>query len=82
MLRRAPTQLPPPADLGVNIRAARLAAGLTRAELAVACRHGESSVIAWENGLRYPSLATLAAIADALDVTPGDLLSARDNAVA
>jgi transcriptional regulator with XRE-family HTH domain len=57
-----------------RLRAAREAAQLTRGALAKAANVHPSSVGEWEAGRQVPRVETLAALARALHIQPGDLL--------
>jgi transcriptional regulator with XRE-family HTH domain len=50
---------------GSRIRTARLAAGLTQAQLARSIGSGERNIVRWENDRNAPRTAFLARIADA-----------------
>jgi transcriptional regulator with XRE-family HTH domain len=55
--------------VGARIRRARLRKGLTQTELARRIDTADAQISRWENGRAFPSLGTLEAIADALDVS-------------
>lgn len=57
-----------------RLRAAREAAGLTRGALAEAAKVHAGSVNEWEAGRQVPRIETVAALARALHLQPGDLL--------
>ncbi len=61
--------------IGRNVRAARLAKGLTQRELANAVSEELESmaVSRWERGVAVPNLPNLLALAGALGVEPADL---------
>lgn len=63
-----------PLVLGRNITARREALGLTQRELGVKCGATQVAVSFWENGTNQPSLLRLALLADALNITIGQLL--------
>lgn len=56
-----------------HLRAARERAGYSREKLAFAVGCSSSSIFQYERGTITPSVAMLAALAQALDVDPGDL---------
>lgn len=56
------------------ITAARLAAGMTQAQLAKAVGRSEHSIIRWEYGLTHPTTSTLIKLAKILSCNPQDLL--------
>lgn len=58
-----------------RLRAAREAAGLTRGALAKSANVHTSSVGEWEAGRQVPRVETVAALAEALQIQPGDLLA-------
>ncbi|RKR75231.1 helix-turn-helix domain-containing protein [Frondihabitans australicus] len=64
--------------LGRVLRAARRAAGLTLAQLAERAGVSQPHLSQMENGKASPSIATLFRLADALGVTPQDLLPPTD----
>ena len=67
----SPFQAPP---FGSRLRALREQAGLTQAQLAGRAGLHLSAVTRFEQGLRAPSLATAAKLADALGVAVDDFL--------
>ena len=64
--------------VGDNVRALRLAKGMTQERLAFASELDLTYVGGIERGRRNPSLLVMARIAEALDATPADLI--RDSA--
>jgi transcriptional regulator with XRE-family HTH domain len=50
---------------GSRIREARLAAGMSQADLAYAIHKGERNIRRWESEVNTPSLSSIAAIAEA-----------------
>ena len=62
-------------SLAQNIRAARIAAGMSQARLAVAVGMSVSAVTKIESGKRMPSLRSLAMFARVFCLTTADLLS-------
>lgn len=56
------------------ITSARLAAGLTQAQLAKAVGRSEHSIIRWENGLTHPTTSSLLKLAQVLGCDPQELL--------
>lgn len=63
--------------LGQNLRDWRKARGLSQEELAFAAAIDRTYVSGIERGRRNPSLLMIARLAEALGVTPGDLLAPR-----
>lgn len=61
--------------VGRNVRKFRLAKGLTQEDLAVKCGFGQNYVSDLERGVRNPTVVTLWGIAQALGVTPVDLVT-------
>lgn len=61
-------------DVAARVRAARVAAGLSRAELAAALGASPRTVTSWEHGVRTPPVEVLVAIAGVLGVPAGSLL--------
>jgi transcriptional regulator with XRE-family HTH domain len=61
-------------DLGMNIRAARQAAGMTQEDLAKAVDRTQTAVSYWEAGKRDPGTPDLLRIAVALGVSAASLL--------
>lgn len=64
--------------LGNRIRELRELRGLTQEDLAAATGVGCKHISVLERGVKEPKLATFLAIADALKVTPNDLLLTND----
>ena len=60
--------------IGMQLRAARKAAGLTQQQLGERIDRDVKSISRWENGHRPPDLNDLLVIADALDVPLADLV--------
>lgn len=60
--------------LGRNVRAARLARGLSQEQLAFEAEMKRSYLSDLERGTRNPSVRALGRLAKALDVEPADLL--------
>lgn len=46
-------------SIKISMASARVNAGLTQKNLAVACKVSESTVVNWENGKSYPSVKKL-----------------------
>lgn len=72
---------PPPAwvlarrrAIGMQLRTARKAAGLTQIQLGERIHRDTKSISRWENGHRAPDLSDLLLIADALSVPLADLV--------
>lgn len=63
---------------GERIKAARVAAGLTQAELSSKLEVPFQSVSQWERGTRNPKLATIKRIAKALGITVAELMGLSD----
>ena len=63
--------------LGQNLRDWRKARGLSQEDLAFAAGIDRTYVSGIERGRRNPSLLMIARLAEALGVTPGDLLAPR-----
>ena len=61
-------------QIGLSIRRARLAAGVTQGELALECNVSPERLALIEAGKRLPSTALLVDIAGAVGVSPGALL--------
>jgi transcriptional regulator with XRE-family HTH domain len=59
---------------GAKLRAVRERVGLSREELALAAELAASSITVLENGYRGPSRAALIRLADALGVSPRELV--------
>ena len=70
---------PNAAAIGREVRAARLSAGLSMRELASRIDTSQPFVSNIENGRIFPSLRTLALIAEVLQVTPDRLLPAHEH---
>ena len=64
--------------VGAQIRALRLALGMTGAELAAASQLSPGMLSKIENGQTSPSLATLSALASALNMPIGSFFAAAD----
>lgn len=62
--------------VGRNVRRLRLAKGLTQERLAFACELDLTYIGGIERGRRNPSLLVMARIADALDASLKDIVSA------
>lgn len=62
-------------NVGENIRRARVAKGITQAELAQKLGVIQQQVSRWEAGSASHTVETLIAVAEALGVNPKDLLS-------
>ena len=62
------------ATVGENIKAARIAAGLTQEELAKKVNTTKSAISRYEQGKREPSLATLTKIAVSLETRFEDIV--------
>lgn len=62
------------AHIGLRIVERRVELGLTQDEVAVRTSIYSSNVRAYEHGRAMPSIYTLVRIAQALDVSPGELL--------
>lgn len=65
------------ADVGAQVRAARAARGQSLSALAAQARIGKGSLSEIETGRRNPTLSTLYALANALDVPLARLLAER-----
>lgn len=65
--------------VGANVRARRIAVGMTQEQLAVDAEIDLTYLGGIERGRRNPSLAVMVRIAGALDVSPADLLAIRMN---
>ena len=65
----------------MNIKAARLRANLTQAQLAAIMGVTQSCVAAWERGDYFPSSQSLPALAKALGCTIDDLYLSGDEEV-
>src|SRR6266540_936214 len=63
------------AAVGNRIRARREELGLSQAALAERLNRTQTSISYWEAGRRSPDVDDLVALADALDLEPGDLLA-------
>jgi transcriptional regulator with XRE-family HTH domain len=66
-----------PGTFGAILRQARLDAGMTQSQLVRASGIPKPTLSRYENGHVMPSLATLARLADALDLPDGALLPGR-----
>lgn len=66
--------LPRRRQIGLQIRAARRAAGLTQDQLAARIERDVKSISRWENAHRAPDLTDLLVIADAIGVPLSDLV--------
>jgi transcriptional regulator with XRE-family HTH domain len=64
--------------LGRNVRAARLARGLSQEQLAFEAEMKRSYLSDLERGTRNPSVRALGRLAEALGVEPPELLRPRD----
>jgi transcriptional regulator with XRE-family HTH domain len=63
-----------PGDLGKNLRRARERAGLTQEEVAERSGVHATEVSRMEANKRDPRVSTLKRLAEAVEVSPGDLL--------
>lgn len=63
--------------IGANVRAARLAAGMTQVQLAAALGTSHPAVSRWENGGDEPTDRTLDALAAVLRCSVDELLTER-----
>ena len=63
-----------------RLRAARVAAGLSQQALAEAVEVHVNTVVEWEAGRQVPRVEAVAALAQALQVTPPDLLAPVEGA--
>lgn len=64
-----------PSVIGKRLRAIRLAAGMTQAELGAAGGWSQDAVARMENSPKWnPTAETLTKLADALGCTPNDLM--------
>lgn len=59
-----------PKDLGIRIKNARLAVGLTQLQLALALGISDRSISAYENGKTFPQLENIFLLSEALEVPP------------
>lgn len=59
--------------IGMQLRAARKAAGLTQQQLGERINRDVKSISRWENGHRAPDLNDIILIANALSLSLGDL---------
>lgn len=57
-----------PKDLGIRIKEARIASGLTQLQLALALGISDRSISAYENGKTFPQLENIFLLSDALEV--------------
>lgn len=71
---RASTRADPKRTLGQNVRRIRHEAGISQEELADRAELHRTYISSIERGERNVSVENIFAIADALDVPPGDLL--------
>lgn len=69
---------PGPKDLGSHLARARLARGLSQAELANRCGLSQAQISYFEVGQRHPTLDHLVRIAGALDCSMGGLITGSD----
>ncbi|NLT04855.1 MAG: helix-turn-helix transcriptional regulator [Solirubrobacterales bacterium] len=63
-------------SFGTLLRARRKELGLSQEELGARAKIQMADISRYENGSRDPRLTTVARLADALDVPPGELLVA------
>jgi transcriptional regulator with XRE-family HTH domain len=63
-------------QVGSNVRRIRRELGISQEELAFRSELHRTYISGVERGIRNPTIIVLGRIADALDVAPGDLLSA------
>ena len=63
-------------QVGSNVRRIRRELGISQEELAFRAELHRTYISGVERGIRNPTIIVLGRIADALDVAPGDLLSA------
>lgn len=61
-------------SFGTRLRERRKELGLSQEELGARARIQMADISRYENGARDPRLTTVARLADALDVPPGELL--------
>lgn len=66
-------------DIGIRIKEARKAAGLTQQQLAEAIDVYAKDVCRWEKGERTPSLKAFTDICRVLGVSADDVLGLTDN---
>jgi transcriptional regulator with XRE-family HTH domain len=66
---------------GDRLRAIRESRGKRREVLAVETGYSFPSVVAWELGTQPPGSRAVGALADALDVSPGDFYVVEDTPV-
>jgi transcriptional regulator with XRE-family HTH domain len=59
---------------GWNLRVARRRAGLRQQDLADRLGRHQSGISMWESGRLVPKITSIALLADALEIEPGDLL--------
>lgn len=67
--------LTPAQKFGVNLRAARKAAGLTQEAVAFGAEIHRTQITLYETGQRLPKVISLLKLAAACGVTPNDLLA-------
>lgn len=60
------------------IAAARVAAGLTQAQLAERVGRSQKLIASWESGARHPKLSSLVLLASALGVDPFSLADIKN----
>jgi transcriptional regulator with XRE-family HTH domain len=63
-------------QVGMNVKRVRRERGLSQEELGFRAELHRTYISGVERGIRNPTIIVLGRIADALDVAPGDLLSA------
>jgi transcriptional regulator with XRE-family HTH domain len=68
------------AQVGLNVRRRRMAAGLSQEELAHRARLDRTYISGVERGIRNPTVLVLQALAGVLGVRPADLLAEVDTA--
>lgn len=67
---------------GSRLKAARLAAGKSREELSIDVGKSHPTIVSYETGRATPGADTLAKLADATQVDPGELFDVVDKAAA
>lgn len=70
------------AEIGKRIAALRIAKGMTQTEVAVILRRGTARISEWETGRVTPSIASVREIAEALGVSPHQIVTGNAMPVA
>lgn len=65
--------------IGVKIKELRIEKGITQKELSKNINFGQSTIVAWEKGIKKPTYEAIIALAKFFDVSADYLLGLSDN---